>query len=113
MTLTERAGEKEGQLQDDSLSKKAQDVSQDKHALKGHITDVKTQISTESSEEQIIIKDLANCLLGDQEMRTLILNARDKIGINRLKINMAILLEDFAQHLSVEESFGDLPNFVS
>ncbi|KAH7380806.1 hypothetical protein BKA64DRAFT_221062 [Cadophora sp. MPI-SDFR-AT-0126] len=58
------------------------------------------------------MKDIADCILSDTEMRLLILTASDKIGDSRLKQNLAILLEDFAQRLTIEKLFGHLPNFV-
>jgi Patatin-like phospholipase len=63
-------------------------------------------------EEDILMKDIAECILTDIEMRFLILTAYDKIGDLRLKKNLVILLEDFAQRLSIEKLFGYLPNFV-
>lgn len=66
-----------------------------------------------SEEEDILMKDIADCILSDTEMRLLILTASDKIGDSRLKQNLAILLEDFAQRLTIEKLFGHLPNFVT
>lgn len=71
-----------------------------------------TRTGQEFLEENILIKDIAGFFLTDVEMRLLILTAYEKIGGFRLKKNLVILLEDFAQRLLVQKLFGDLPNFV-
>lgn len=71
-----------------------------------------TRTGQEFLEENILIKDIAGCFLTDVEMRLLILTAYEKIGGFRLKKNLVILLEDFAERLLVQKLFGDLPNFV-
>lgn len=63
------------------------------------------------SEEDNLMKDTAGLILDDIEVRSLVLTAREKIGLQRLQKNMIILLEDFAQRLS-SENFEYLPNFV-
>jgi hypothetical protein len=63
-------------------------------------------------EEDILINNIAECILSDVEIKGLIITAYEKIGASRLKSNLVILLEDFAQRLSVLKLFGDLPNFV-
>ncbi|KAF9890017.1 hypothetical protein FE257_006697 [Aspergillus nanangensis] len=67
---------------------------------------------SELPEENMMMKELAQCILTDTEMEALVVTAYDKIGAIRLKKNLVILLEDFAQRLSVMELFGDLPNFI-
>lgn len=55
----------------------------------------------------------AECLLNDSEMRSLLSAAMTKMINDRLKKNLAILLENFAHGLTTGSNLQSLGHFVS
>ncbi len=68
----------------------------------------------ENSEAfMFFIESISRCLLDDTEMKSLLSAAINKIAAIRLKINLAILLEDFAQRLTTDRKMEAIGHFVS
>ena len=60
-----------------------------------------------------LVEATGECLLDDPEMRSLLSAAMTKINNERLKNNLAILLEDFAHGLTKDASLKYVGVFVS
>ena len=60
-----------------------------------------------------LVEATGKCLLDNPEMRSLLSAAMTKITTERLKKNLAILLQDFAHGLTTDASLESVGHFVS